>query len=98
VKKSSSFSLYRKIGSIPWYRVKRRRQEATTETVASSLRNPALGLLPMKGELHPGDLVIVMPMGVQPGERVRPVRMSHSASMAGMSGSGTWLELGRSVQ
>lgn len=54
--------------------------------VASSPRSSMLGVTPLKGELHAGDLVIAMPMGVKPGDKIRPVRMSSGSSMPRMSG------------
>lgn len=55
--------------------------------VASSPRRPLLGVTPVKGELQPGDLVIAMPMGVKPGDKIRPVRISGKQGMSGMSGA-----------
>lgn len=48
-------------------------RQVRVEVVASSPRQP---LVAVKGDLKPGDQVLVKPMGIQPGERVRLAQSS----------------------
>lgn len=56
------------------------RQEPMT-VLARSARTPAVAVA---GNLRPGDRVVLMPMGLKPGETVRPVRMKEEQTTVPM--------------
>jgi len=54
------------------------------ERVTVLARSPRTSMVAVSGPFHPGDHVVLMPMGLRPGETVHPVLMKSEPTMGSM--------------